>query len=241
MSQGPGRGAKSGGDGVTRYELPFSDPTPDLAPTAARILEAAKRVLSREGFRGLTFEAIAGEAGENPALIRYHFGSKAGLLGALVDSVLYQEAVELIEQLTAVPAGDGRRRRLLELHEGLPEDTYAYRNFFELIPHVLRDDELRPHLRGLFDWYRKLDAWALKGAGDTEPPAQIAPMALLTVAIADGIALQKLADPDLDFEPAFALWRRLVLGYVESGGESPEPGGASGGGAESDEAGGKQA
>ena len=50
-------------------------------------------------------------------------------------------------------------------------------------------------------------------------------MALLTVAIADGIALQKLADPDLDFEPAFELWRRLVLGYVESGGESPEPGG----------------
>jgi len=225
---------------LTRYELPFSDPTPDLAPTAARILEAAKRVLSREGFRGLTFETIAREAGENPALIRYHFGSKAGLLGALVDSVLYQEAVVLIEQLTAVPAGDDRRTRLLELHEGLPEDTDAYRNFFELIPHCLRDDELQPHLRGLFDWYRKLDAWALKDAGDKEPPAHIAPMALLTVAIADGIALQKLADPDLDFEPAFALWRRLVLGYVEAGGE-PGAVPVQPGGGESAEAGDKRA
>ena len=204
---------------LTRYELPFSDPTPDLAPTAARILEAAKRVLSRDGLRGLTFETIAKEAGENPALIRYHFGSKAGLLTALVDSVMYQEAVELIEQLTAVPAGEERRKQLLALHEGLPEDTDAYRNFFELIPHILRDEELRPHLRGLFDWYRKLDAWALKDAGDKEPAAHIAPLALLTVAIADGIALQKLADPDLDFEPAFDLWRRLVLGHVESGGE----------------------
>ena len=215
---------------LTRYELPFSDPTPDLAPTAARILEAAKRVLASEGFRGLTFETIAKEAGENPALIRYHFGSKAGLLVALVDSVLYQEATELIEQLTPVPAGDARREALLRLHEGLPDDIDAYRNFFELIPHIIRDDELRPHLRGLFDWYRKLDAWALKDAGDKEPAAHIAPMALLTVAIADGIALQKLADPDLDFEPAFDLWRRLVLGYVESGGESGgesrrEPGG----------------
>jgi AcrR family transcriptional regulator len=98
---------------MTRYELPFSDPTPDLSPTAARILEAAKRVLAREGFRGLTFEAIAKEAGENPALIRYHFGSKAGLLAALVDSVLYQEAKDLIEQLTPVPAGDERREALL--------------------------------------------------------------------------------------------------------------------------------
>jgi AcrR family transcriptional regulator len=204
---------------LSRYELPFSDPTPDLSPTAARILEAARRVLAREGFRGLTFETIAKEAGENPALIRYHFGSKAGLLAALVDSVLYQEATELIEQLTPVPAGDERREALLRLHEGLPRDTDAYRNFFELVPHIMRDDELRPHLRQLFEWYRKLDAWALKDAGDEEPGEHIAPMALLTVAIADGIALQKLADPDLDFEPAFALWRRLVLGYVEAGGD----------------------
>jgi AcrR family transcriptional regulator len=204
---------------LTRYELPFDDPSPDLSPTAARLLEAAKRVLARDGFRGLTFETIAKEAGENPALIRYHFGSKAGLVAALVDSVLYQEAVELVEQLTAVPAGEERRERLLELHEGLPHGTDAYRNFFELIPPVLRDDELRPHLRELFDWYRKLDAWALKDAGETELPAHVAPMALLTVAIADGIALQKLADPGLDFEPAFDLWRRVVLAYVAPNGE----------------------
>ena len=211
--------------GPSRYELPFSDPTPDLSPTAQRILDAAGRVLSRDGFRGLTFETIAKEAGENPALIRYHFGSKAGLLTALVDSVMYQEAVELIEQLAAVPAGNERRKQLLKLHEGLPEGTDAYRNFFELVPHILRDAELQPHLRELFDWYRRLDAWALKDAGDKEPPAHMAPMALLTVAIADGIALQKLADPDLDFGPAFDLWRRLVLGYVESGGEpGAEPG-----------------
>ena len=106
----------------TRYELPFSDPTPDLSPTAQRILDAAKRVLSRDGFRGLTFETIAKEAGENPALIRYHFGSKAGLLTALVDSVMYQEAVELIEQLTAVPAGEARRAQLRTLREGVELD-----------------------------------------------------------------------------------------------------------------------
>jgi AcrR family transcriptional regulator len=204
---------------MARYELPISDPTPDLAPTAARILVAAKTVLFRDGFRALTFETIAREAGENPALIRYHFGSKAGLLTALVDAVMYQESVELIEQLTAVPAGDERRAQLLRLHQGLPEDRDAYRMFFELIPHILRDEELQPHLRDLFEWYRRLDAWALKEPDDKEPAAHIAPMALLTVAIADGVALQKLADPDLDVGPAFDLWRRLVLGYIESGGE----------------------
>ena len=156
--------------GLTRYELPFSDPTPDLSPTAARILEAARRVLSRDGFRALTFETIAEEAGENPALIRYHFGSKAGLITALVDSVHVPGGRRAHRAAHGVPAGDERRKALLALHEGLPEDTDAYRKFFELVPHILRDAELQPHLRELFDWYRKLDAWALKDAGDTEPP-----------------------------------------------------------------------
>ena len=204
---------------MAKYELPISDPTPDLSPTAARILEAAKRVLFRDGFRALTFETIAREADENPALIRYHFGSKAGLLTALVDSVMYLESVELIEQLTAVPAGDERQAMLLRLHEALAQDRDAYRMFFEVIPHIMRDEELQPHLRDLFEWYRRLDAWALKEPGDKEPAVHIAPLALLTVAIADGIALQVLADPELDVGPAFDLWRRLVLDYVESGGE----------------------
>jgi TetR/AcrR family transcriptional regulator, regulator of biofilm formation and stress response len=205
---------------LARYELPINDPTPDLSPTAARILEAATRVLSRDGFRGLTFESIAKEAGENPALIRYHFGSKAGLIAALVDSVLYQEAVGLIESLAALPPGEQRRTELLLLNRRLSEDMDAYRNFFELVPHVLRDDELQPHLLELMDWYRKLDAWALKDPGEKEAPPHISPLALLTVAIVDGVALQKLADPDLDFEPAFELWRRLVTEYIDANGES---------------------
>lgn len=205
---------------MARYELPINDPLPDLSSTAARILEAARRVLFRDGFRALTFETIAKEAGENPALIRYHFGSKAGLLIALVDSVLYEECVEMIESLKSVPPGDERRARLMRLHEGLlVKDRDSYRMFYELIPHVLRDEKLQSHLRDLFEWYRRLDAWALKDPGEKQPSAHIAPMALLTVAIADGVALQTLADPDLDVRPAFELWRRIVLGYVESGGE----------------------
>ena len=105
---------------MARYEIPIEDPTPRLAPTAARILEAAKRVLARDGFPALTFANIAAEAAENPALIRYHFGSKAGLITTLVDSVMYLESVELIEKLASVPPGDERRRALFRLHQ-----TYA--------------------------------------------------------------------------------------------------------------------
>ena len=206
---------------MARYELPISDPTPDLSPTAARILEAARRVLARDGFRGLTFERIAAEAGENPALIRYHFGSKAGLITTLVDSVMYLESVELIEQLTNVPPGEERRQALFQLHERFARDTASYQMFYEIIPHIMRDEGLRPHLRDLFDWYRKLDAWALGAQGGVEAPSQLEPLALLAVALADGVALQVQADPGLDIGPAFDLWRTLVFAYLDGAGESP--------------------
>jgi TetR/AcrR family transcriptional regulator, regulator of biofilm formation and stress response len=202
---------------MARYELPIEDPTPDLSATAVRLLEAAKRVLARDGFRALTFETIAREAAENPALIRYHFGSKAGLLTALVDSVLYQEAVQLIEQLTAVPAGEERRQTLLRIHEGMSQDRDSYQMFYEIVPHVLRDEELQPHFRQLFEWYRRLDTWALdEGGDDRTHQSRSEPLAVLTVAMVDGLALQAIADPDLDLTPALDLWRRLVLDCVRA-------------------------
>ncbi|MFA4964314.1 MAG: TetR/AcrR family transcriptional regulator [Thermoleophilia bacterium] len=203
---------------MARYEIPISDPAPHLGPTAARILGAAKRVLLRDGFRALTFERIAGEAGENPALIRYHFGSKAGLVATLVDSVLYLESLELIESLAALPPGEERRQALFRLHEAYAHEQSSYRMFYELVPHILRDEALRPRLGDLMDWYRKLDAWALGGQAGVSPPPGLDPLAVLTVALADGVALQVQADPGLDTGPAFALWQRLVRAYLEGQG-----------------------
>ena len=201
-------------------DIPISDPTPDLAPTARRLLDAAQRVLSRDGFRALTFAAIAEEAGENPALIRYHFGSKAGLISTLVDAVLYQEAVELIETLSAMLPGQARRSALFELHRRMAQDVSGYDEFYELIPNLLRDPELKPKLRDLMTWYRALDAWALAAdAGDGEArdadARGLQPLSMLTVAVLDGVALQVEADPGLDVGPAYALWESLVLRFLE--------------------------
>ena len=196
-------------------DIPINDPTPDLAPTAKRILDAAQRVLSRDGFRALTFEAIAKEAGENPALIRYHFGSKAGLIAMLVDAVLYREAVELIETLAGKPPGAERRAALFRLHRRMAEDLSGYHEFYELIPNILRDPELQPKLRDLMTWYRALDAWALAAHSADAEARDLQPLSLLTVAMLDGVALQVEADSELDVGPAYELWERLVLRYLE--------------------------
>jgi hypothetical protein len=98
----------------------------------------------------------------------------------------------------------------------MSEDRDSYQMFYEIIPHVLRDRELQPHLRQLFEWYRRLDTWALDEGTDGRPhQARSEPLAVLTVAMTDGLALQAIADPDLDLTPAFELWRTLVLDCVK--------------------------
>lgn len=192
---------------MDKTDIPIKDPTPHLSPTASVILEAAKRILQRDGFAHLTFEAIAGEAGEHPSLIRYHFGSKAGLIAVLVDSVMHLESLATV---SSSEEGAERRRALLRMHRDIARELDAYRMFYDLIPHVVRNDDLRARFRALFEWYRDLDAWALSPDADPAWLERLRPLAMLTVALADGVALQVQADPWLDIDAAFDLWEAMV-------------------------------
>ncbi|WTS73234.1 TetR/AcrR family transcriptional regulator [Streptomyces sp. NBC_00207] len=51
-----------------------------VADRQALILEAAVRVIARNGVRGLRVEELAAEAGVSTALIYYHFKDRAGLV-----------------------------------------------------------------------------------------------------------------------------------------------------------------
>lgn len=53
--------------------------------TDEAILDAAMRILARDGYQTLTARKIAEEAGTNLALINYYFGGKRGLLLAIYD------------------------------------------------------------------------------------------------------------------------------------------------------------
>ena len=129
-------------------ELVTQDPAKELSPTARRILAAARRVLARDGFAGLSLEAIAAEAGENKASIRYHFGNKAGLITALTDLVVHDENVQLLKDLSR--SGDDRVAVLMEMHRRTTLNTAGYRLFFDLFPNVVRDATLWPRMAELY-------------------------------------------------------------------------------------------
>jgi AcrR family transcriptional regulator len=55
--------------------------------TRDAILQAALRILARDGYTALTARAIAAEAGTNVALLNYYFGSKRRFLPELFDAI----------------------------------------------------------------------------------------------------------------------------------------------------------
>ncbi|MEO6087947.1 MAG: TetR family transcriptional regulator [Umezawaea sp.] len=56
--------------------------------TRTQILDAAEHLFAEHGFRGASVRAITDLAGANLAAVAYHFGSKAGLLAAVIRRVV---------------------------------------------------------------------------------------------------------------------------------------------------------
>lgn len=79
-----------------------------MADRQALILEAAVRVIARNGVRGLRVEELAAEAGVSTALIYYHFKDRAGLIQRTLAFIsdratgYTDEAVENTEDARAV-------------------------------------------------------------------------------------------------------------------------------------------
>jgi AcrR family transcriptional regulator len=208
------------------YSYPGSNPLTELSPTAQRILQGAKRILAREGFKGLTFEALAAESGENKALIAYHFGNKAGLLVVLVDSVVHDANATLVNEIKRLPEGNKRTQLLINSHRVISGNGQAYQLFFELLPYIFRDPQLTPRLAVLYRWYRDLDAWALLPRQEAQQNADLRALSALTVAVTDGLALQHASDPDFDIRAPYDLWERLIKQLIEAsptfGGEAAD-------------------
>jgi AcrR family transcriptional regulator len=86
--------------------------TPRIASTKERILDAAEQLFGERGFAGTSLRAVTEAAAVNVAAVNYHFGSKAGLLRAVVSRAM-------------TPVNDDRARRLDELEGREVKPTVA--------------------------------------------------------------------------------------------------------------------
>ena len=194
-----------------RYaRLPVEDPISSLSPTAQRILAASRRVLATDGLRALTVDAIVDEAQVNRSAIRYYFGNKAGLLAAVVDSLIHDTSVALLQQTSTLAAGEQRTEVFISGVEQIATDVEAYAVFFNVMCEAIRDEELRDRMADLYAFYREENLrWV--GADGSTPSIDAKALAALLVAVADGLGVQHFFDRDpADIRRALELFGRML-------------------------------
>ncbi|MDF2826966.1 MAG: TetR family transcriptional regulator [Mycobacterium sp.] len=146
------------------------------------LLQAAVRVVADKGLRGMTFRAVADEAGVNNTLIAHHFGSRDKMLAAALEWSVDRSiaGADLSEY-----GSDAAAFRTALIDNVLSEpDSAAFQ--YEMILEARRRPELQPTVRELYRKYvAKLAAGRLR---DGEPASDGLNLALF--AALDGLMLQ---------------------------------------------------
>lgn len=70
--------------------------------TKQRLMEAAEELFANEGFESVSVREITSRAGANVAAVNYHFGSRTGLVNAVIERYIEPMNQERLRQLTAL-------------------------------------------------------------------------------------------------------------------------------------------
>jgi AcrR family transcriptional regulator len=148
------------------------------------LLRATVHVVARDGLRGLTYRAVADEAGVANTLVAHHFGTRDALLQAALEWAAEQSiGISLLEpatgQLKDFAAG------LAELVQG-DADMQAFQ--YELALEARRRPELMPAVERMYRGYIEATRRELMRLGLDEPTDDLA---RAVFALLDGIVLQQ--------------------------------------------------
>jgi len=187
----------------------------ELPPTARRILAAAQDILAERGYAELTMTAISQVSGVNRALVSYYFGGKAGLLAALVDTLFQNPDVGLVEEIRATTEGAERTEAFLDWQRRVSSNERVNRMLYELLPHALRDPEVRARFAEEYRLYRSIDADCLAAAPAELDDDALEALAAVSIAVVEGLGIQRALDPEgFDHERAWRAWASVVGRYL---------------------------
>jgi AcrR family transcriptional regulator len=171
------------------------------ALTRARVLEAAARVFARRGFHGASVQEIASEAGATTGAIYSNFAGKEDLYLAVFEEHVATQIREYTERFGGGHDIDERSRAGADYWMAqLREDPEFFPLYMEFWAHAMRDPDLRPRFAARFAAFRetfaKLIEEGAREVGIEPPPGFAERMGTVLNALGNGLALEKLTDPD---------------------------------------------
>lgn len=185
----------------------------DQSTRVTEILEAACRVIARDGAHGLHMKAVAREAGVSKALVHYYVQTRQELLRQALSYADARTRARLEGELEQLSTGRERLERMLVAYaanEPLFAESHALGS--AMWGSLMLDEELAPSVRAGYErWTGWVTTVVEQGRADGSLGGDVDPRALAVrlVALAEG--LSSLIDTDV-IEPreAVALVRAAV-------------------------------
>lgn len=159
------------------------------ALTRSDLLEAAEVRFLRDGYHATTLDDIADDAGYTKGAVYSAYQSKAGLFLALFDTVTERRVEEIGALLSAHEGAD--LLAALARQPTDPRNAQFVLLEIEFLVYAARDPEL---LDEFADRYRRLRA-RLAQLAPQGTPLGAEPWAIVTLALSNGLALERLIDP----------------------------------------------
>lgn len=192
-----------------------SERTAEPQETRARIIAAAYKVLAEKGYEATTLREISREAEAAPGLVHYYFGGKDQLLVEVLKAVStrYTQATEDVS--SRVAPEQLQEAMLAQPLARVSQEPQWYRLRYELFALGLHNALIAPGVRELLAQGRRgigkgvalvqqgADP-AVNTAGDPQT------LASLLLAVFDGLAIQKIMDPDVDLDACYRLLRQML-------------------------------
>ncbi|MEM9073267.1 MAG: TetR/AcrR family transcriptional regulator [Myxococcota bacterium] len=168
--------------------------------SAGQIVQAAIRVLAKQGYARTSLMDIAREAGMSKGAVHYHFPTKEALI-----QVVLKTACDAVQARTIEAWGVGNQpfvslRKSLETLWGVRATrTDEALVVADLLAQALYDDKLRPQLAE----YYELAATQIRDyllpqltAAGIEPAIDPAILPRIVIGLLDGLVMQAFVDPE---------------------------------------------
>jgi AcrR family transcriptional regulator len=166
-----------------------------------RLLAAAAKLFAERGYRAASVDDVAAEAGFSKGAVYWHFDSKEDLLHTLIDERVRKRTEVLLARLAEAPpevdTGHEVGDRYMQMLTEDPDLVLLAVEYWSL---AVRNPKLRKRYAERERARRKALGTALrvrqehKGTPDVGLPTEEAATAFL--ALASGLAMERLIDPD---------------------------------------------
>jgi AcrR family transcriptional regulator len=190
--------------------------------SSAQIVQAAIRVLARQGYARTSLMDIAREAGMSKGAVHYHYPTKEALI-----TVVLTTACDAVQQRTLDAWGQGGnpfeslRSSLRELWAARAERTDEALVVADLLAQSLYDDKLRPQLADFYELaarqvHEHLTHHMVAVGLRPKIPLEILPRILL--GLLDGLVMQHFAAQDvLDPDDVVRSIETMAISLFEAG------------------------